>query len=300
MDAVVELPIRRHSFHDALFALATSDDLDSAMACLVDWLGATRVEWWTTPVDGTAPELVAAAGSPRARRHNVRLGSAGVLVVHGGDVDATDASELASLTPLLRRRAAEERLTTTAMRLARRNEALEDFAALVAHELKAPLQAALVAGDPFGGIAQTLELVDTLLDAAQSEATDRADSSVAECLGDAVKDLRAPVAITADVATTLPLPPGPLRVILRNLLSNAIAAGAQNIHVAAERLDSSVRLVVDDDGVGLADRQRYATGSRLGLSLCHRMASRFGGTLQLTSKLPGGARATLELSEGQA
>ena len=34
------------------------------------------------------------------------------------------------------------------MRLARRNEALEDFAALLAHELKTPLQEALLADEP--------------------------------------------------------------------------------------------------------------------------------------------------------
>jgi signal transduction histidine kinase len=34
------------------------------------------------------------------------------------------------------------------VQLTRRNEALEDFAALVAHELKTPLQAALFADDP--------------------------------------------------------------------------------------------------------------------------------------------------------
>src|SRR6266545_718617 len=41
--------------------------------------------------------------------------------------------------------ATDDEVASAIIRLARRNEALEDFAALVAHELKTPLQAALLA-----------------------------------------------------------------------------------------------------------------------------------------------------------
>jgi signal transduction histidine kinase len=302
---VIEFPVRhgdlgRDPLHDLVFALATADDLGSAMAHLGEWLrqgaGVSRVEWWGIGDDG-APELVAAAGSPRARRHNLPLGPAGVLVLHGGRLDPKVKSDLFSLTPILRRRAAEERLTRTAMQLARRNEALEDFAALVAHELKTPLQAALVAEDPSGHVEDALELVEAVLQASQNEPRERAFASAAECLGQAVEDLRADVAITADLATALPLPPEPLRVILRNLLSNAVAAGAHHVHVTAERSSCSFRLLVDDDGAGLVDVDRYATGSGLGLTLCGRIASRFGGRLELAPHRSGGTRAKLEFVE---
>jgi signal transduction histidine kinase len=302
---VVEFPLRhgdlgRDSFHDVVFALATADDFASAMARLLEWLRRAadvgRVEWWELGAEG-APELVAAAGSPRARRHNLRPGPLGVLVLHGGRLDSEVKSALSSLTPILRRRAAEERLTRTVMQLARRNEALEDFAALVAHDLKTPLHAALVADDPSGPVVEALELVDALLQAAQNPPTERTFASAAECLEQAVEDLRAEVVITADLATKLPLPPGPLRVILRNVLSNAVAAGAQHVHVTAARSSCSFRLLVDDDGAGLVDADRYATGSGLGLSLCHRIASRFGGRLQLAPRPAGGARAMLEFVE---
>lgn len=180
--------------------------------------------------------------------------------------------------------------------LARRNEALEDFAALVAHELKTPLQVALLADDPSKPVEEALDLVDELLEAAQDSPGERRFASVAECLDQVVEDLPAELEVASDITTELPLPLGPLRVILRNLLSNAAAAGARHVHVSAARSPRSWRLVVDDDGVGLAAADLYAKGSGLGLLLCRRIAARFGGALELAPRPSGGTRATLELA----
>jgi signal transduction histidine kinase len=86
-------------------------------------------------------------------------------------------------------------------------------------------------------------------------------------------------------------------VILRNLLSNAVKAGARHVHVTAVQSSRSSCLLVDDDGVGLAESDRYDAGSGLGLSLCRRIAARFGGVLELTPRPSGGTRATLEFPE---
>jgi len=299
---VVEFPVRREYHepdsleHDLVLALATADELAAGMDVVVERIhrdsGAARVEWWATDDDG-ALELVASVGIGRGPRHELPLGPAGVFVLHGRRLDPRIASVLMSLAPIVRRRAAEERLTRTAMLLARRNEALEDFAALVAHELKAPLQAALVAGDPAGPVEDALDLVEALLEAARNESDELTFASVAECLDQAVEDLGAEVAITADLSSPLPLPPGPLRVILRNLLSNSVSAGAHHVHVAVARS----RLLLDDDGVGLAEADAYAGGSGLGFSLCRRIAERFGGSLDLAPGPCGGTRATLEFAE---
>ncbi len=303
---VIDLPVRHelaelHSLeHDTVLALATADDLASGMGQVVEQLrrdsGALGVEWWSAADDGEL-ELAAAAGFAHGTRETIPVGVAGTLVLHGGAVDPQLESVLTSLTPILRRRAAEERLARTTIQLARRNEALEDFAALVAHELKAPLQAALVAGDPSGPVEDALDLVDDLLQAAQGESEERTFSSIAKSLGHVIEEFGARIEISADISTTLPLPAGPLRVILRNLLSNAVAAGAGRVHIATSCLPRSWELLVDDDGVGLGDADRYATGSGLGLSLCRRIAARFGGVLELTPRPSGGTRATLELGE---
>jgi signal transduction histidine kinase len=295
---VIELrarPARRDTLErDVALALGSSEDLDSALAAVAEHVGratgATGLEWWTSGEDGS-PELLAAAGTACGTRRNLRLGRAGTLVVHGGRRDPETDAALRALAPVFRHRAAEERLERTAIRLARRNQALEDFAALVAHELKTPLHAALVAPDPASFVEDALDLVDTLLEAAQTE-PGGTFASPADSLAQALGDLRADVEVTTDLASTLPLPPGALRVILRNLLSNAVSAGARHVHVAA--VES--QLLVDDDGVGLADADGYAGGSGLGLSLSRRIAGRFGGAIELAPGPSGGTRATLEFA----
>jgi len=303
---VIELPVRQefegHDSieHDLVLALATADDLASGLDAVIGRIrrdsGATRVEWWAKDEDG-ALELVAVDGIARGGRHSVPLGPAGVLVLLGGSLHRQVESALSSLAPIIRRRAAEERLARTTIQLAQRNEALEDFAALVAHELKTPLQAAFVADDPSRSVEDAILLVDALLEASRSGPSDETFASVAECLEQAVGDLRVDIEIMAHVATTLPLPSSALRVILRNLLSNAVAAGAGHVHVTAVRSSFSWRLFVNDDGVGLASVDRYAAGSGLGLSLCRRIAARFGGALELAGRPSGGTRATLEFAE---
>jgi signal transduction histidine kinase len=296
---VIQLPVRRERRdsleHEIVLALATADDLDSAITSVAELVGRTtgaaRLEWWTNS-EGGAPELLAAAGIACGTRRNLQLGRAGTLVVHGGQPDAATDAALTALAPVFRHRAAEERLERTAIQLARRNQALEDFAALVAHELKTPLHAALLADDPASFVEDALDLVDTLLEAAQTEPGATTLASPADSLQQALADLGADVEVTADLETTLPLPPGALRVILRNLLSNAVSAGARHVHVAA--VES--QLLVDDDGIGLADAVGYANGSGLGLSLSRRIAGRFGGAIELAPGPSGGTRATLEFA----
>jgi signal transduction histidine kinase len=286
--------------HEVVLALATADDLASAMARIVELVhrssAATSVEWWSTGDNGT-PNLGAAIGIARGTRHDLPLAGIGVLVLHGGNVEPEIASAMLTAAPVMRRRAAEERLAQTAINLARRNRALEDFAALVAHELKTPLHAALLADDPSPHVDDALERVDALLEAAQTESGERVFVAPAESLERAVEDVGAGLEVTTDLQAEVPLPPGALRVILRNLLSNAVAAGARRVHVSAVQSSHSLQLFVDDDGVGLADTSPYAAGSGLGLSLSRRVAGRFGGVLDLAPNPCGGTRAMLEFNE---
>jgi signal transduction histidine kinase len=277
--------------------LATAEELDAGMTQVVGLLrhgcGAARVEWWAQDEEGELRRR-ASVGAGQGDRHRVSLGAAGDIVVVGGRRDPRVASALAIVGPILRRRCVEERLASAAIKLARRNETLEDFAALVAHELKTPLQTALVADDASSALEQALDLVDSLIEAAR-DSREKPYASTAVCLDQALQDLgTAEVVITAEVAANLPLPPVSLRVILRNLLRNAVAAGAGRVHVMTDQTPDSWRLVVEDDGVGLATAGSYATGSGLGLSLCRRIAGRYGGVLDLAPRPAGGTRATLQ------
>ena len=303
---IIEFPLRSRDTersaleHEVALALATADDLAEGMDRVVESVfrgsGANGVEWWTTDEDGD-PKVGAAIGIAHGTRHELPIDGAGFVVLHGGRVERDIASALTAAAPIVRRRAAEERLARTAVDLALRNQALEDFAALVAHELKTPLHAALLAEDPSRYVENALDLVESLLEAAQSRRADRVFVSAADCVDQAVEDLGAELEVTTDLRATVPVPPGALRVILRNLLSNAVAAGAHHVHVAAAHASHSWRLSVDDDGVGLAEVDRYAAGSGLGLSLIRRIADRFGGALELEPRPSGGTRAVLEFGE---
>src|SRR6476646_9530968 len=84
-----------------------------------------------------------------------------------------------------------------------------------------------------------------------------------------------------------------VRLVLRNLLANAIAAGAEHIHVSAVARGDRQVLVVDDDGVGIASGDGYATGTQLGLRLCRRLVERCGCVLELRPRAIGGTRAVI-------
>ena len=157
-----------------------------------------------------------------------------------------------------------------------------------------------LADDPSKPVEEALDLIDELLETAQDTSFERAFAPVAEGLVQVTRELGYDVEVSYDLTAALPLPPGPLRVILRNLLSNAVAAGARHVHVSAERSPFSLRLLVDDDGVGLAEVDRYESGSGLGLTLSRRIAGRFGGVLELTPLTAGGTRAVLTFAEALA
>jgi signal transduction histidine kinase len=277
--------------------LATADGVDTGMARVLGLLlggcGAARVEWWAPDEEGRL-RLRASDGAGRGQRHRFSLGPAGDVVMVGGRRDPRLASALACVMPILRRRCVEERLLAAAMKLALRNETLEDFAALVAHELKTPLQAALVADDASTALERALDLVDSLIEVAR-DSRERPYASAAACLEEVLLDLGSIDAeVTAEVTAILPLPEVSLRVILRNLLRNAIAAGARHVHVVAARSSGAWALIVDDDGVGMAAAGSYSAGSGLGLRLCRRIADRYGGALELAPRPAGGTRATLQ------
>jgi signal transduction histidine kinase len=277
--------------------LASADEIESGMARVLALLrracGAAMVEWWA-PDEGGEFQLRAADGAGEGERRRFSLGAAGGVVIVGGRRDPRPV--LAGVVPILRRRWAEDQLVRAAMRLTRRNESLEEFAALVAHELKTPLQAALIADDARSAVEDALELVDSLLEAAR-DPREVPSASAVVCLDEVLHDLRPVEAeVRADLTVVLPMPPVPLCVILRNLLRNALAAGATHVHVLAARAPGSCRLVVEDDGVGLAAVVGYSSGSGLGLSLCRRIAGRYGGVLELAPRPGGGTRATLRLT----
>ncbi len=104
----------------------------------------------------------------------------------------------------------------------------------------------------------------------------------------------------------IPLDPARIRLLLRNLVDNALrhSAGAASPPVVSTRLDGdAVRVVVRDHGPGVeagqlerlaqpfyrpdTSRQRSTGGVGLGLYLCRLVAAAHGGTLTLRNAQPG-------------
>jgi signal transduction histidine kinase len=193
----------------------------------------------------------------------------------------------------------EELLTEHVTRLARKTEALDDFVGLVAHDVKSALITALRDEDPRAGLSHALELVDSILETVRAEQGTGGRARLAECVQHAIADLGdIGVEIVASVTGEFPIPPDALRLVLRNLLSNAIAAGAETIHVSAVARGDRHLLVVDDDGVGLESADRYATGTQLGLRLCSRLVERCGCGLELRPRIVRGTRAVIATGAG--
>jgi len=280
---------------------ATAADVRSGMQAAVSRArqegGADQVEWWAPSADGSALQLEAADGRGNGRRSAMPLGPAGVLVVTADHWSQVIVAVVNRLAPVLRRHWTEERLAEQAAELARRNEALDDFAALVAHELKAPLHAARLS-EPSPAVDQAVALVDELLEAARAEATSEPCSAPADSLRDALGDLAARDAtVVADLPESFPLPSPLLRLLLRNLIANSIAAGAQRIQVTELASTTGKTLAVDDDGVGPDADAGYRGGSGIGLSLMRRLAGRHGGSIELERGPLGGTRATVSVPQ---
>lgn len=106
------------------------------------------------------------------------------------------------------------------------------------------------------------------------------------------------MAISLDLAADLPAADGDalrVRQILRNLLSNASRYGGPSVTVATIAEESSLRVVVSDDGEGVPIEdegtiflpyrrsvmsKRHASSVGLGLWICRHLAQAMGGTVE--------------------
>jgi signal transduction histidine kinase len=101
-----------------------------------------------------------------------------------------------------------------------------------------------------------------------------------------------------------------IRRALRNLVSNALQYG-RRAAISVERHDGQVRLIVDDDGPGIAadqlerifepfaradsSRNRAFGGSGLGLTIARAIAQAHRGSVTVENRANGGVRAILTL-----
>jgi signal transduction histidine kinase len=282
--------------HVAAAAEGVRAGLVEVFALLRRKYGVAGLEWWSPAADGASFGLELSAGDAIGPRAAEPLGAAGSLVLVGEPAPGLNL-EIARLRPLLHHWWTAERLAEHAARLARENGALEDFAALLAHDVKSSLATALWNDELREILNPALGIVDSILDAMHADPAAGGVASPADCVQQAVADLgEIRAAMVTNLSSDFPIPPCALRVVLRNLLANAVAADARHIHVSALTCGDRRALVVDDDGVGLGSSSGYATGAHLGIALCRRLVARFGGVLELKPRAVTGTRAMIVMA----
>lgn len=282
-----------------IVAFATAADVRTGMRDVVSHLhahaGARRVEWWAPTADTASLRLEASAGDGRGERTALPVGAGASIVFTDAELSPSLRTAVAALAAPVGRRRSEEQLALAATDLLRRYDALDEFATLIAHELKAALSTSLAADAC--SVERLLQLVDAVFEVARVDSRASASTDVRECIADVQRDLGSGLTIESTLPKQLPIAAPTLRLVLRNLLSNAVAARASRVRLTAVAAPESWTVRVDDDGVGL-NSEGYASGCRIGFSLCRGIVERTGGQLELGPAPGGGARATLVLSRG--
>ncbi|MFC4000362.1 sensor histidine kinase [Prauserella oleivorans] len=210
------------------------------------------------------------------------------------------------------------------------SERLRRFTGDAAHELRSPVasirvQAEVAVTNPDAGLAQeTLgdvldeaerlsALLDGLLTLARSDAGELPPAEPVELVTEARAAIdrlppgSPPVRLSAVVPTAWALAAhAEVELVLDNLLRNACRYADAQIVVSVLASRARVRVVVDDDGPGIApehrehvferfyrvsdDRARSSGGTGLGLALVAEAVRRRGGTVLVGDSPDGGAR----------
>jgi signal transduction histidine kinase len=112
------------------------------------------------------------------------------------------------------------------------------------------------------------------------------------------------------VAVRVVIDPTELEQVVMNLVQNAVQAGARGIGLRTAVRQGYARIVVRDDGHGI-DRhdlerifdpffttRRGDGGTGLGLSIVHGIVTRYGGRIDVQSRVGRGTRFTIDLPAG--
>jgi two-component sensor histidine kinase len=91
----------------------------------------------------------------------------------------------------------------------------------------------------------------------------------------------------------------PFGLLANELISNCIKHGLPHgrpgrIHVSIERIPSAVRLVIEDNGIGLPENFDAAKCTSMGIKLAASLAHQLGGRLEFTAG--GGCRVQADLT----
>jgi PAS domain S-box-containing protein len=204
-----------------------------------------------------------------------------LVVVMAKDGDGAHSGFYSTLRDVSERKAAEEVLHRASIELERRNGELEGFAAMVAHDLRQPLQvvggfAQLLAERSAGstderanrylaaierGVGKMTAMVDSMLEyarAGEAEAPVSLTDSlriVADVIDGLEGSMNGGKVVVRGRLPVLPADPAQLSRLFENLIGNALKFRAETapvVQVAAERDGNTWRFTVQDDGMGVS------------------------------------------------
>jgi signal transduction histidine kinase len=256
----------------------------------------------------------------------VPLGRYGVLNVGSTDPDAFDDSDLAvariwaaTVTMVFVRIERERQLRRREAEVARERDRLEEFASLVSHDLRSPLNVAAgnleivtdrLAGESIdvaelGAVERSLDRMDALIEDLLALARQGAGIDETEPVG--LADLAAECWETVDTeSATLAVETGAvvaadrsrLRQALENLFGNAVTHAGPEVTVTVGELDGG--FYVADDGPGIDPEDREAVfeagvtsnpeGTGFGLKIVAEVAEAHGWRVEVVESEGGGAR----------
>jgi len=251
------------------------------------------------------------------------LGEHGILLAASPEIDAFDDSDLtlgrilaANATSAFDRVEQDALLRERTATLTRQNRQLDEFASVVAHDLRNPLQVA----DGKINLANETQDLSQLEDALQ--ALDRMETLIQDLLrfakeGDTVtemstvsldsvatqawRNVEAPAA-SLDVESTFEFQADASRLqqVFENLFANSVTHGGDEVAVTAGSLDDQTGFYISDNGTGIpaSDRDRifesgYSTSSGetgFGLAIVREIIEAHGWEISATESADGGAR----------
>ncbi|MXR41498.1 GAF domain-containing protein [Halobaculum sp. WSA2] len=253
------------------------------------------------------------------------LGEHGVLTLGStteGGIDPADvelarvlAANVEAAMDRARRRAALGERTES---LRRKNERLDEFASIVSHDLRNPLNVArgyvelAIEEDDTDELPAALDALDRmedLVDATLSLAREGRDVEETEPtdVGDLAREawavVDAPAAtLVVEDAPTVPADPERLRTLLENCLRNAVDHAGRDVTVVVGATPDG--FFVADDGPGIPEGEREAAlergyttaddGTGFGLAIVADIARAHGWTTELSESADGGLRLTFD------
>ena len=241
---------------------------------------------------------------------------------------------------LAEREATAALLKQQAEELQRSNAELEHVAAVASHDLAEPLRVIAgysdllkerLQGDEEAGqltdaicrgVQRMQRLIDgILLYARAGAAVPQEEVSVADIVAETLMAFEALIddrvaQVTAGELPTVHYNRTQLAQIMQNLISNAlkfVPPGRQpEVTITAERRDDGWRIMVADNGMGVAPEERDAifdtfghrlaedTAGGIGLAVCARIIERNGGRIDVTDNPGGGSIFSFEIPDARA